>query len=66
MVSKKLTKQLERGKLQLDQVVTLVLEMLYGVIDQVPAHHVRACLVFAHDNGMRTIVEDLEEVCSKR
>jgi hypothetical protein len=61
-VSSALKAELQRCQIQLAQAVLPVLEMLYGVTNRVPNHLVRACLIFAHDHGMRSVVEDLEEV----
>src|SRR5688572_25681509 len=52
LVSPDLKQELDQSNLQLGQIVTPVLELMYGVIDHVPANILPACLIFAHDHGI--------------
>lgn len=62
IVSPNLKHELESRQLKLEQVVVPLLHLLYGTIKRVENYLVRACLIFAYDHGMHTIVEDFEEL----
>lgn len=62
IISPNLKKELELHQLTLQQVVVPLLHLMYRTKNRVDQPLVRACLIFAHDHGMKQIIEDLEEL----